>query len=170
MEQCIDTVSSLTVISLILTALATLGSTLCAWLLINLNKSKSTAETYIKVFDIAQDLDFIDARRYILNKKDDLINKSFADLSDEDKKNIETVSRSYDLIAKILRYTKVGLKDFAKDWRDSIKKTYPLADPLIKEYRKKRSEDFWLDYEKLYHMAVTFPEPKKINFRKVHIE
>lgn len=76
------------------------------------------------------------------------------------RKYAEQVCRSYDLAGKYLR---IGISKnpydlLARDWTNSIIKSWETVGKMIYFYRESRGDDFWSDFENLYKTAKKYKE------------
>lgn len=132
------------------TLLVAVGVILGLWQLREIKKS-SILQAYAKIAELLQNQDIREARGNLLDerKRANLTPESF-------KTNVEKVSQSYDMIAKLLRRSGLGFSMLAEDWQRSIRLCWGICKDTIIEYRITRGIDFWSDFEKLNNAAEEY--------------
>lgn len=122
----------------------------------NLSKA-STASSYVGLFNFLQEDGMREARRYLLTE---LTKKPYGSWLEKDKHKAGKVCGAYDTVAAMEIWGLIGKEFFQEKWRSSIIECWEAAEPMIKEYQKKRGSDFWSDFEWLYNKAK---KKKRVN-------
>jgi Domain of unknown function (DUF4760) len=75
--------------------------------------------------------------------------------SEEQVRAAEKVCTSYDVIGMLARRKLVDEEMIVDSWGDSLRRLWPILEPLISQYRRERdAPEFWDDFEYLAKRAV----------------
>ena len=130
---------------------------IAVWQLFEIRKSRQS-DAFMNLILVLQREDIREARRIL---REELANKEFKNWSKDEKKQAERACHTYDTAGLMSSKKHIDSK-LVVEWHDSIVKCWEAAYPMIMEYRKARSEDFWHNFEELYKMAKKYEETKKV--------
>ncbi len=119
------------------------------WQIIEMRNSRKF-DAFINVQQILQNEDTRAARNMLLGK---LAEKEFKKWTDDEIKQAEKACHTYDVVGFMSRKKYVSEKIVTEEWHNSIIKSWEAARPMIEEYKKKRGNDFWGNFEELYRIA-----------------
>ncbi len=115
-------------------------------------------DAFRNLIELLQREDIREARNVLI---EELSKKDFKNWSKDERRQAEKACHTYNT-AGVMAARNLPEKDFiAKKNRSSIIKCWRAAQPMIKEYRKERGEDFWEDFEELYKGAKKIKERHK---------
>lgn len=118
------------------------------WQLKEIRRSRSLT-AYMKTWQFLQREDVREARDILINAS----NKKFENWSQEEIAAAEKVCYTYNAAAEIVLEGLIKRDFIVEKRRYSIMECWEAAKPMVIEYRKRRGEDFWRDFETLYKMA-----------------
>jgi len=116
---------------------------------IKLSKS-STATAYVSIFQFLQREHIREARHILITE---LEKKNFKHWFKEEKEKAAPACASYDVVGAMVRKRLINKFFVVDKWRNSIIRCWEVAEPMVKEYRRDRGDDFWDDFERIYKMA-----------------
>jgi hypothetical protein len=135
-------------------ALVILGTAIIAIKQLKAIKKSRQLDAFTNFIQFLQREDIREARRVLiedLSKK-----KPFASWSKDDIKQAEKACHTYDAVGVMDAKWPIEKNFVVKVNHDSITKCWEAAQPMIEEYRRKRGEDFWGNFENLYKMAKEY--------------
>lgn len=117
------------------------------------------AQTYTTVLSHLQNEEVRRARRVVFRLKW----KSPKDWSREEIDAAEIVCHTYDAVGQMVQHEFLSKEMILKNWGYSLRKSWPILSPLIKEYRRRRDAcELWDDYERLAKTAIqAYDEAKR---------
>ena len=81
--------------------------------------------------------------------------KSVDTWTKEEERAAETVCQTYDSVGIMVRNSLLPKVVIVDSWGDSLRRLWPIVEPLVKKYRQERnSPEFWDDFEWLYGEAM----------------
>lgn len=110
----------------------------------------TNAQAFATALHYLQDETVRSARRVLFS----LTEKTLDGWTEDEKKEVERVCQSYDLIALMVRHRMISRRILVGGWRDSIIRSWRAAKPLIDKYRTDRAAPrFWTNFEWLSKLA-----------------
>lgn len=120
------------------------------------------AQSYFSILNSLQDREIREARGRVFT----LAGKELKEWNSDDIKIAEIVCSSYDVVGILVRHKMVTETIIIDSWGDSLRKLWPILQPLVGKYRTERGvPEFWDDFESLANHAFTKQENKYIKKR-----
>jgi|SRR3972149_4416737 len=136
--------STLADIAVVITA------TFVIWQLREMQRT-TQAQAYSVAVDRLQDEKVREARRLIFK----LTGKPLEKWSGDEKAAAEVVCHTYDVVGQMVRHNLLSKKIILDSWGPSLRRSWPILEPLVKNYRQEFSaNEFWDDYEWLATEAI----------------
>jgi hypothetical protein len=110
-------------------------------------KKANIVEAFLGVVSILQRQEVREARRVLLGIKPP--GKALDQWTQDEKDQAEIACSTFDTVGILLRRNIIDRKMVVAEWRDSIGKCWDMAQPIIKEYRNQRGNDYWDDLANL---------------------
>jgi hypothetical protein len=115
----------------------------------------TTATAFSKAVEIIQD----EERRKDRGRVFELSERKlpYASWSEADRHAGERVCHSYDQVGIMIRAGMFPKELIVDSWGDSLRRIWPILDPMVRKYRKlKGSREYWDDFEWLANEAEVF--------------
>ncbi len=112
-------------------------------------KEANYATGFAKACDILQAEDARNERGFVFET---LGKKKFEEWTNEEKKKGELVCHKFDTLGAMVA-NKLITKGMALHWKYTLSQTWDILKPLVYEYRTKRGNNYWDDYESIAEEA-----------------
>lgn len=129
------------------------------------SRSAIWAASFLEAVKWLQDEKIREARRKVFELGD--FDKGLSDWSAEDRKQAEIVCHSYDVVGMMVRWNMVPMEIIVDSWADSIRRLWPICEPLVLERRRKqKAPEFWDDFQWLAVQAEDFDRNRSVYAEK----
>lgn len=146
-------------------AVLTAAMVLILWRQLGEIKKADRGRTYYEVLKDLQNEPIRAARRTVFELKD----VSFDKWNDEQKQAGEQVCSSYDVVGMLVRHGFVGEDLVIESWGDSLRRLWPILEPLVESRRKRNSPAFWDDFQYLARRATRLqPRRRRLLLRAIY--
>ncbi len=150
--------TAISAIATVFTGLIILISILVlAWQLREIKRA-TYAQSFFTAANRLQDEKLREARGTVFSLKD----TQYRDWTPENKKTGEIVCHNYDVVGILVRNKMLPEEMIVDSWGDSLRRLWPILEPLVEDYRKQRkSPEFWDDFQYLAEKAVELKKKRQ---------
>lgn len=146
-----------TISSVIYTA-SFLVSVFVLWAQLSGLKRAVYAQSFSSALDRLQNEEVRKARRVVFT----LLSAKPLPWTEDETRAAEVVCHTYDVVGIMVRNALLPKELIVDSWGDSLRRLWPIVEPLVSQYRRERdSPEFWDDFEWLYCEAVQLEKRRK---------